>query len=50
VLTDQAPSVTVRGPAAEVAMFLFGRSGNAQVELVGDGDAARRLRATSFGI
>jgi uncharacterized protein (TIGR03085 family) len=50
VLSDRTPGVTVRGPAGEVAMFLFGRTGSAQVELLGDDDAVRRLRSTSLGI
>ncbi len=44
-----APSVTVRGLPSEVALFLFGRSEHARVELLGDDDAVARLRATSLG-
>jgi uncharacterized protein (TIGR03085 family) len=50
VLSDGPPAVTARGPAGEVAMFLFGRTDHAQVDLLGDVDAVRRLRATSLGI
>jgi len=48
-LADRAPSATVRGRPGEVAMFLFGRADRAEVELLGDDEAVRRLRATSQG-
>ena len=44
-----SPSVTVRGLPSEVALFLFGRGDQAQVELDGDADDVAALRATSFG-
>jgi len=49
VLRDATPSVTVKGPPTEVALYLFGRSAHAQVELLGDVEAVERLSATSLG-
>ena len=50
VLKKAAETVTVQGPPAEVVLFLFGRSTQAQVELLGDPDAVARLQATSLSI
>lgn len=44
------PAVTVRGLPSEVTLYVFGRSAQAQVELLGDDDAVARLRDTSLGI
>lgn len=50
-LKSGAPdSVTVRGLPSEVALYLFGRSEQSRVELVGDDGPVRRLRATSLGL
>jgi uncharacterized protein (TIGR03085 family) len=50
VLKKAAETVTVQGPPAEVVLFLFGRSAQARVELLGDPDAVARLQATSLSI
>ena len=44
------PSVTVRGVPSEVVLFVFGRSAQADVELVGDAADVARLRASSLGV
>ena len=49
-LKDATPSVTVRGRPSEVTLFMFGRSQQAIVELVGEADAVVRLRETSLGV
>lgn len=48
-LKKGSPVVTVAGPPSEVALFVFGRSAAARVELLGDEPAVARLRDTSFG-
>jgi hypothetical protein len=50
VLKKGAETVTVQGAPAEVVLFLFGRSAQARVELLGDPDAVARLQATSLSI
>lgn len=50
VANGAVPRVSVRGPVGELALFVYGRQGAAQVELLGaDGDVAALL-AASFGI
>ena len=50
VLKDSTPTVTVKGPPGELALYLYGRSAQARVELSGEPDAVARLRAVSLGI
>ena len=42
--------VVVRGLPAELALFVYGRSGHARVDLDGDAEAVAALRATDLGI
>ncbi len=44
------PSVTVRGPVAEIVLFLYGRQAQARVELVGSDDQVATVRNAKFGI
>jgi uncharacterized protein (TIGR03085 family) len=44
------PGVVVTAPVGELAMFVYGRQGAAQVELDGEPDQVAALRAASFGI
>ncbi len=50
VLNAGTPTVTVRGLPSEVTLYVFGRSAQARVELLGDDDAVARLSETSLGI
>jgi uncharacterized protein (TIGR03085 family) len=50
VLKGGSPSVTVRGMPGEVVLFVFGRSAQADVELVGDAADVARLRDSSLGV
>jgi uncharacterized protein (TIGR03085 family) len=50
VLKKGSPAVTVKGLPSEVALYLFGRSDQARVELLGDDDAVARLSSTSLGM
>ncbi|MEP7088599.1 MAG: TIGR03085 family metal-binding protein [Nocardioidaceae bacterium] len=50
VVKEATPSVTVKGLPSEVALFLFGRSEQARVELLGDDVAVARLRGASLGL
>ena len=50
VLKKGAETVTVQGPPAEVVLYLFGRSAQARVELLGDPGAVARLQATSLSM
>ncbi len=50
VLRDAAPLVTVRGLPGEVVLYVFGRTTQASVDLLGDEDAVARLAGTSLGI
>jgi uncharacterized protein (TIGR03085 family) len=50
VLKDGAATVTVKGPPGEIALYLFGRSAQARVELLGEPEAVARLRAAPLGI
>ena len=42
--------VVVRGLPGELAMFVFGRTAHAEVELLGDADAVAALRGTDLGV
>jgi len=42
--------VVVRGLPAELALFVYGRSGHARVDLDGEAEAVAALRATDLGI
>jgi uncharacterized protein (TIGR03085 family) len=44
------PSVVLRGPAAEIVLFLYGRQAHAKVELSGPEDQVAALRNTRFGV
>lgn len=44
------PSVTLRGPAAEIVLFLYGRQSHARVELDGPADLVASLRTAKFGV
>jgi uncharacterized protein (TIGR03085 family) len=50
VLKADAENVVVRGQPSEVALFVFGRTAQAQVELSGPDDAVARLTDASLGI
>ena len=44
------PSVTVRGPIGELVLFIYGRQGKSDVELLGNDDDIAAVRSASFGI
>lgn len=44
------PSVTLRGPAAEIVLFLYGRQAHAKVELSGPEDQVAAVRIAKFGV
>ncbi|MAT05126.1 MAG: TIGR03085 family protein [Acidimicrobiaceae bacterium] len=44
------PMVTVRGPAGELMLFVFGRQDHARVALDGDPDAVEQARTAAFGL
>lgn len=48
--TRGTSAVTVRGLPSEVTLYVFGRSEQARVELLGDDDAVARLSATTLEI
>jgi uncharacterized protein (TIGR03085 family) len=50
VANDGDPVVTVRGPIAELVMFMNGRQEDALVELDGPADAVAAVKAARFGI
>jgi uncharacterized protein (TIGR03085 family) len=50
VARSAQPSVTVVGPAGEVALFTSGRQAAARVELEGEADAVASLRAAKLGV
>jgi uncharacterized protein (TIGR03085 family) len=50
VLKKGTPAVTVKGAPGEIVMYLFGRSAQARVELLGPEAAVARLAGTSLGI
>ena len=50
VAKDAEPMVTVRGPAGELMLFVFGRQEHARVALEGDPDAVVVARTAAFGI
>lgn len=50
VVRPGEPMVVVRGRAAEVTLFVFGRKPQARVDLRGPEDAVASLRGTSLGI
>lgn len=43
-------SVTLRGPAAEIALFLYGRQTHSKVELLGPDDLVTAVRTAKFGV
>ena len=49
-LKKGTPAVTVKGAPSELVMYLFGRSAQARVELLGPDAAVARLAGTSLGI
>ena len=49
-LKGGSPEVVVRGPVAEVVLFLHGRKEQAQVELLGDPGAVEQLRSARLGV
>lgn len=44
------PSVTVRGPVAEIVLFLYGRQSQAKVEFDGPADLVTAIRNAKFGV
>ena len=44
------PSVTVRGPIGELVLFIYGRQGKSDVELLGNDDDIAAVSSASFGI
>ena len=44
------PVVTATGAPVDLALFLGGRTGAAQVELSGPADAVAAVRSASFGV
>jgi uncharacterized protein (TIGR03085 family) len=44
------PTAALRGRAGELALYLSGRKGAAQVELIGSDQVKEALRSASFGI
>jgi uncharacterized protein (TIGR03085 family) len=50
VANSGSPSVTVRGPVAELTLFVNGRQAHALVEFDGPADAIASLRVASFGV
>jgi uncharacterized protein (TIGR03085 family) len=50
VANSAVPRVAVRGPVGELSLFVYGRQGAAQVELLGADDDVAALMAASFGI
>lgn len=50
VATKGEPLVTVRGPVAELVLFIYGRRDHALVEFDGDEADVEALRSASFGI
>lgn len=44
------PSVTVRGPAPEIVLFLYGRQAQAKVDLDGPTDLVAAVRSAKFGV
>ncbi|MEL4504589.1 TIGR03085 family metal-binding protein [Luteococcus sp. H138] len=50
VLKPGDPSVELRGKPSELLLFAFGRGTHADVELIGDDEAVRRLHEARFGI
>ena len=50
VLKPGDPAVVMRGTPAELTLFAFGRSGVADVELVGDQASVELLRTADLGI
>ncbi len=47
-IKDGHPAVVMAGPPTEIALYLAGRSGQAQVELRGAPDTVERFRAATF--
>lgn len=50
VANGAVPRVGVRGPIGELALFVYGRQGAAQVELLGSDEDVAAVLAASFGI
>ena len=50
VVHEGTPMVRVRGLPSELALFVFGRTAVADVELLGDAAAVARLRGSDLGI
>jgi uncharacterized protein (TIGR03085 family) len=44
------PAVTVRGPAAEIVLFLYGRQAHAKVDLEGPADLVAAVLSAKFGV
>ena len=42
--------MTVRGPIGELVLFIYGRQGKSDVELLGNDDDIAAVRSASFGI
>ena len=50
VAANGNPSVTLRGPASELVLYAFGRTGHAQVEIVGDPDTVTAFSSTPLDV
>jgi uncharacterized protein (TIGR03085 family) len=50
VARDRTPRVAIRGPVGELALFVYGRQGAAQVELLGSDEDVATVTSASFGI
>jgi uncharacterized protein (TIGR03085 family) len=47
---DASPAVEVKGPAGELALFVYGRQAHARVEMTGPDDAVAAVRTATFGV
>jgi uncharacterized protein (TIGR03085 family) len=50
VASGGAPSVTLVGPATELVLYAFGRTGHARVEVQGDPDSLAAFGSTPLGV
>ncbi|MFN7150522.1 MAG: TIGR03085 family protein, partial [Microthrixaceae bacterium] len=50
VARDRTPRVAIRGPVGELALFVYGRQGAAQVELLGSDEGLATVTSASLGI
>jgi uncharacterized protein (TIGR03085 family) len=50
VASNDSPSVTLVGPASELVLYAFGRTGHAHVEVKGDPDAVSAFSSTRLGV